>query len=537
MMKERIARVVDLTYLQLALVFIILALLRELGAISPLFDYQVFICILPLLAIPSILLRKPSGMENIRGVMPILLAAFLFALTARLLLQNSSPVPQGYDPGFYKYTMDLYASALPQIPEADLANWIKEMYPQGLFVLSGISHITIGTDTLEFMGYLFPLLGAFLVFPVFLVTRNLFGQRAGLLAAVLYAVSYTQFNVFNMFYFKNVLGLMFLLFSIYALEKGRYGLMAVMFAALGIFHRPEFLLFALILIPYFILHRRREIIFAVLGTAVLILPFWLPRLEANWEVLSNAVGTAITNFQTGEALGGGTFFDFATYRLVSLAYLPFALIGALYLVVKRNWNSVLFYFAISLIIIIFQIFFFKRFIIPLDIACVILAAVGIEHTLLRRSKLPQAIAVMIVVLLIVVGSIPTINGSRNATSLLSEQQFEIVEWMAENTEEDAYILATSYDAPWVLGWSERRVIAPGLFEWNVHGKEEWLDFLETDDPNVAEEFLDAYQGPIYIYYSQNSGNYLNIEKFENNHFLKLHQEGVLVYKYLGRSII
>jgi len=340
-----------------------------------------------------------------------------------------------------------------------------------------------------------------------------------------------------MFYLKNVLGLMFLLFSIYALEKRKYSLMAIMFAALGIFHRPEFLLFAMILIPYFILHRRKEIIFAVLGAAVLILPFWIPRWESNWEVLWGAVSDAVTNIQTGEGIGGGTFFDFAAYRTVSLAYLPLALIGALYLVVKRNWNSIFFYFAISLVITFFQILFFKRFIIPLDIACVILAALGIEQTLLRRNELPKAAAVMIVVSLIAVVVIPTVNGARNATSLLTEQQLETVEWMSENTEEDAYILATSYDAPWVLGWSERRIIAPGLFEWNVHDKEEWINFLETADPNVAEEFLNAYDGPVYIYYSQNPENYLNIEKFENNHFLKLHQEGALVYKYVDRSSV
>jgi hypothetical protein len=347
MRKLKVSKAIDFSFLQLALVFIILVLLKELKILSPLFKYELFAYVLLLPAIPALLARRPSEVRSLRGTLPILMAAFLFALSVRLLAQSHSSVPLGYDPGFYKYTMDLYANALPQIPEAGLASWVKEVNPQGLFVLSDTMHVMAGTNALQFMNYLFPFLGALLVFPIFVVTRALFGPRAGLVAAVLYAVSYTQFDVFTMFYFKNVLGLMFLLFSIYALEKRRYGLMAIMVAALGIFHRPEFLLFALILIPYFILHRRKGIIFAVLGAAVLIAPFWIPRWDANWTVLTGTIETAVSSIQNGEELGGGTFFDFTTYRVVALAYLPFALIGALFLLRNRNWNSVFFYFVIS----------------------------------------------------------------------------------------------------------------------------------------------------------------------------------------------
>jgi len=532
-MREKISKVIDLSYLQLALIFIILVLLRELEILSPTFNYELFAYILPLFAIPALLAPRPSETRSLKVALPILLTAFLFALSVRLFPHTNSSVPLGYDPGIYKHTLELYASALPQIPEAGLADWVKEMMPQGLPVLSDTMHVVAGTDALQLMNYLFPLLGAFLVFPVFVVTRGLFGQRAGLAAAVLYAVSYTQFDVFTMFYFKNVLGLMFLLFSIYALEKKRYGLMAVMFAALGIFHRPEFLLFALILIPYFILHRQKGIVFGALGAAALIALFWIPRWEANWTVLSGTIGTAITNIETGEAVGGGTFFDFAAYRAVSLAYLPFTLIGALYLVMRRNWNSILLYSVISSIIVVFQLFFFKRFIIPLDIAFVILAAVGIEHTLLRRGEMLKVAAVIVVLLLIVVAGIPTVDTTRGVRPLITEQQLEAVQWIADNTEEDAYVLATSYDAPWVLGWSGRRVIAPGLFEWNVHGKQEWVNFLKAGDVETAEIFLAAYQAPIYIYHSQNQGNYLNLEKFQNPSFVEAYREGAVVYRYLG----
>jgi hypothetical protein len=465
--------------------------------------------------------------------MPILFAAFLFAFAVRVIPYIQHPVPLGYDPGFYKYTFDVYASALPSIPEGELASWIKEMYPQGLFVFFDAVHLTAGTDSLQFMYYLFPLIGAFLVFPVFLVTRNLFGQRAGLIAAVLYAVSFTQFDMFAWFYFKNAFGLMFLLFAIYALEKRKHGLMALMFAALGIFHRPEFLLFALILIPYFLTHRRRGIIYACLGTALMILPFWIARWDENWSTLTGVVSTAATNIQTGEALGGGTFFGFTTYTAVALAYIPFALIGLFYLILRRNWNSLFFYFVINLVIVVFELFFFKRFIIPLDIVVIILAALGIEYGLLQRGRVPKAVTALVIILLVVTAAIPTIDSVRDTKPLITEGQLEAIEWV-QDVEEDAYVLALSHDAPWVLGWSEHRVIAPGLFQWDEHTKDEWFAFFAANDSQSARDFLDVYDGPIYIYYAKNADNcYLGFEKFENEYFQVVYNEEAIIYKYEG----
>lgn len=532
--KEKIIKILELSWFELVAVFLILALLKALNILDLPISYPLFICILPLLAIPFLLRFKPVEEKQLRAVLIILLVVLIFALTIRLLPFTRSSIPLGYDPGFYKYTMELYNNALPQIPEAELVTWVKQMNEQGLFVLSDATYIIAGTNAVDHINYLFPFLGALLVFPIFVVTKNLFGQRAGLIASVLYAISYTQYSTFSMSYFKNVLGLLFLLFAIYALEKKRFWLMALMFAGLGMFHHPEFLLFALVLIPYFILHRKREIIFAVLGAAVFIIPFWLPRWEINIEVLSRTLGTALTNIQTGEGLGGGTFFGLDTYTVVSLAYLPFALMEAIYLMIRKNWNSVLFYFFISLIIVIFQLFFFKRFIIALDIAVVILAAAGINYTLLHRKGLWKITGIAAGILILISTILPTINMVKDVRPLINEKQLEAIEWIKETTEDNAYVLATSNDAPWVLGWSGRRVIAPGLFEWSVHNKDEWFSFFGTQSHEAAKAFLAVYDDPIYIYYSKNKGNYLGLEKFQGDYFQNIYDnDAVAIYKYSG----
>jgi len=536
-MREKIKKInsiIDLSYLQLVIIFTVLALLEALNVIHLPVDYRIFAIVVALFAIPAVAASQRLEGGTLRKAMPLLFAIFLLALILRVIPYIRYPVPLGYDPGFYKYTFDTYAGALPSIPETGLPLWIKQMYEHGLFVLFSAAHQTAGADSLQFMYYMFPLVSAFLVFPVFIVVRSLFGQRAGLIAALLYAVSFTQFDMFAWFYFKNAFGLMFLLFAIYALEKKKHGLMAVMLAALGIFHRPEFLLFALVLIPYFLVHRRKGIIYACLGAALMILPFWIARWGVNWDTLTGTVSSAVTNIQTGEPLGGGTFFNFTTYTEVALSYIPFALIGLFYLILRRNWNSIFFYFVINLVIVVFELFFFRRFIIPLDIVVIVLAALGIEYGLLQRRRVPRFIIAPVLVLIVVAAAVPTIDSVKDTKPLITGKQLEAVEWLRDNAEGDAYALALSHDAPWVLGWSGHSVIAPGLFEWDRYTREQWFDFFATNDSQAARDFLDVYQSPIYIFYAKNPDNcYLGFEKFDDEYFQVVYDDDAIIYKYEG----
>ena len=163
---------------------------------------------------------------------------------------------------------------------------------------------------------------------------------------------------------------------------------------------------------------------------------------------------------------------------------------------------------------------------------------------MSRINIALVIAVVSVPMLIAIGStagilllvsagINTMTEVNNVRPLIDEEQLGAVEWIRENAEDNAYVLATSNDAPWVLGWSGRRVIAPGLFEWDVHSKDEWIDFFSTESPEAAREFLDVYDAPIYIYYSKNRDNNLGLEKFRGNNFQIVYDNSAVVYKYPG----
>ena len=525
------------SYIQLFMVFIVIVLLKEVNIIPSYYlNFKLFAYILPFLSIPVLLDLKKSAPSGFSHTGPILLILFTFILSIRLIPYIYTQVPLGYDPGFYKYAIEMYANNLPNIPESTLPEWLKVMFPQGLFVLTDILYIFAGFDAAGFFKILFPFLCALLILPVFILTRDLFDERSATIAALLYALSYTQYTMFTYLYFKNVIGLIFLLLAIFLLERKKYAPLVLMYAALGIYHRPEFLLFSLIMVVYFLHVRDKKLIYVVLATAIMIAPFWLSRLSGNLLMIRNVAGTALTNIQVSQAGGGGTFFGFGTYEWVSLAYLPFGLIGVIYVLLQKKWSGLLFGFLINAAIVVFQLFFFKRLIISLDILLIIFAGAGLNYGFLESKLISKKLASAAVILLLASSGIILLEQVSHARPLVNEDQLEAVRWLALNTEPDAYVLATSYDAPWVLGWSERRVIAPGLFQWNIYNEQKWIEFLRTGDPEIAKEFLEPYNSSnIYVYHSKNRFNQMNLEKFEGSSFETIEWKSVNIYKLNSTS--
>jgi len=527
MQTKTIKTIIESSFVQLCIIFVAAILLKELGIISINdINFMLFAYVLALFSIPAILKVKEVKAGKIPHTLIILIIIFLFVFGVRLIPYAENTVPLGYDPGFYKHAIELYADDLPGIPESELPEWVKEMYPQGLFLLTDELYL-FGFDPVILIKIFFPFLCAFMVFPLFMVAREFFDERTALLAVILYALSGTQFHTFFLLYFKNVIALMLMLLAIYVLKKEKYMLLVLLYAALGAYHRPTFLLFTLILVFYLIKNFRnkdkiKNVVLTISAGFILLVPFYLPRMDIYYDILFSSVASP----------GAGTFVSFQEYEWLSLAYLPFALIGFLYLVIKRNFNLLFLWAAINGSIVLFQLVFYNRFIIPLDLLFIILAAAGLNYVFLNPGKVSRNLGIGVVLLLFASSGIMLFDRVGNTHPLITENQLEAVIWLSNNSEADAYVLATSYDAPWVLGWSKRKVIAPGLFEHNVYGRTEWMKFFGNRDLEETKKFLSPYEGQVYVYNSKNYGNYLGLEKFENECFEKVYDRQAVIYKYL-----
>jgi len=521
----KLQKILQLSFLQLCIVYGFLLLLVNLKYLS-IYSINFILYSLFLAAIGSYVILKQKEKEDKKLTkisIAALLAFTLISLVFRAIPYASNSIPLGYDPGLYKYIFETYRNSLPDVPEESLDLWIRTGHPQGLFLIGDFLYL-FGADTNQILTAFLIFFSLIIVLPLFCLTRKLFNQDIALLTVLLYCLSYAQFLTFQLNYYKNILGLFFLLTSFYFLEKWNFGIFTLSSVALGIFHQPTFLIFALIFLAQILLKiKNKEIlkrnIFAGMLIMLLLIPFYLPRFK---EVILDVFIPSITE------PGAGTFMPFNLYELVSLSYLPFAFIGFIFLLIKKKFNILFLWFIINFTIVLGKLVFYNRLIIPLDILFTMLAGIGIYYSLLkvRHNKI---LKISTFGLLIVSGFLLTLNYSLAAKPLISQKHLEAMEWIKNDTEQNAFIMATSYDTPWVLGYGERKVIAPGFLDWNKWDKSEWFEFLGGNDLNKTMELLSVYDRPLYIYFSKLPANSVRWSKFNN--FEKVYETNyAVVYK-------
>ncbi|MBS3156696.1 hypothetical protein J4442_00805, partial [Candidatus Woesearchaeota archaeon] len=71
-------------------------------------------------------------------------------------------------------------------------------------------------------------------------------------------------------------------------------------------------------------------------------------------------------------------------------------------------------------------------------------------------------------------------------------------------------------SPWVLGYSNRKTIAPGIFEENKWNLAKWNEFWASDAER-AKIMLKDYERPLYIHVG-NIRTGMNMTKFEDECF-------------------
>lgn len=521
-------------FIKLALVSLLLLLFSILTDLHML-RMEVFIPVLLLLGIPFI--NEPDGEEQKRRdhtkILWIVLASVaILSFFIRYYQYFFTNVPPGYDSGLYKYGFDTYITSLPYIPESELPAWFKEMFPQGIFLLGDMLYVVAGFGPTEIITIFTPLVCGLMVLPVFAVSENISGQRGALISAFIYLLSSIQYVLFEYSYLKNILGLLLILIAILLLQKERYIVVAIIYAALSIYHRPHFLLLSIVLLFWLLETRDRKIYLTFIIAAVLMLPFWIQRMELGISMLKGLAGVALNNLRGEASSQGGTFLTYSKYAYLSLPYITFGVLGFMKMLLNKRRDPVFYFTLITGILVIFRIVFFRRYLATLDILLIILAGGCIEKILLEQRKELRIYGNIILLLILLTGSALVYGQATEDNRLISNGDIRDIEWMAANVDPESYILTTAYDAPWVLGWGKHPVIAPGLFQWNIYTQEEWTEFLRTSDPQQAIEFISKNEESTYIYYSANTTD-TESDKYSSKEFQLIRENKGKVYRYTG----
>ncbi|MEK6883521.1 MAG: hypothetical protein AABY22_28090, partial [Nanoarchaeota archaeon] len=172
----------------------------------------------------------------------ILLAiGLILIIVLRIIPYLNNSIPLGYDPGLYKYGI-----------ENGLQNkddWILRggMEPGFLYLMSFFKAF-LSTDFI--LTYLLIGFCILLGLGVYFVSKEYFNKTTALIAVFIYAFSLIQFKTFWYMYYKNIIGMMLMLFSFYFLKKYEWldkkiwnYLFIISAGLLGAIHRPTFYIF------------------------------------------------------------------------------------------------------------------------------------------------------------------------------------------------------------------------------------------------------------------------------------------------------
>ena len=469
---------------------------------------------------------KSELLENKYIHIQLLLIALSLIFLLRAVPYINNDIPLGYDTGLYKYAIE---NGLK-----NLNPWIiSSVEPGFLYIMAFINNILPINFILI---WLFILFNVLLGFSIYLVTKEYYNKTAGLIAIFIYALSIVQFKVFELMYYKNIIALSLMMFAFYFLKKEiKYSnyYFIVLGVLIGVIHRPTFYIFGLSYFiysfssPYNIDKKKYDIKLLknniISGVIILVLAL-IPYLGDFRPAILNMIDPVVSSI-TSPGESPGTFINFFTYQFTTLAYIPFALLGLFYSIRKKDFNIIFIMSIILGVIVYFQLFFFNRFIIFLDIGLIILASIGAITIINEKKKL----GVALLILLLIAMSYSALNYSIKAKPLVDKDELDIIEKL-NSIPTNSYVLSTSsYYGPWVQGYGASNVITPGFLDIDFHNRNEWNSFWKSKDKEEIKAFVSSYPKPLYIFIGKRQND--NIAVLDECVLLLYENENNKIYKY------
>jgi hypothetical protein len=213
-------------------------------------------------------------------------------------------------------------------------------------------------------------------------------------------------------------------------------------------------------------------------------------------------------------------------------YLFLGMSGALMALRDRRWTPLWALVGVTFLFVAFGLFFSSRFLLNLDVAMALVAAALVAAMAANAQPRWQRLAWLGVGLLAVVASLVVATQEmRESQPVFTREQIEGTRWLADHSPAEALVLASGPDAPLALGWSGRPVVAPGLVGEQHYAREEWLAFLDSEEPEAAHRFLLVYKAPLYVLVTDGSAAAMVPAKFQEPRFRIAHRaEGVTIWE-------
>jgi len=453
----------------------------------------------------------------------LIIIPLVIVLVTRIIPFIGAEAPLGYDTGIYKKTIENFSEALPNLPQFSEGAW-GGGESWGLYLSTNLLSLVGFSGNQILYGY-YILLNLLLGLSIYVLVRRFFNANAAILSLFIFALSLTQFETYWMLYYKNIAALFLMLMAFYLLAQKSWLVIPVA-GFLGGLHQPTFLIFGLAMFFHFIFNpirwrissngagkEKRYHLISGVGILAVAFSLYIHNPQAIFQFISPDLQELVKTF--GPGAGAGTFIDFNFYRQIITFYLPFAILGLIYLIKRGQFNYLFFYFIFNFAIVYFGLIFYNRFIVHLDVIVIILAGISASYILARFLPTwtgKAAICILLIGAVYILGTVVL-----NKKPLISQEELAEIKSLSNLAKKDEYVMATdSYYSPWIYGYSERKTIAPGLFEHNKWNKEKWAAFWFSPDLGLRHFLLDEYEKPIYLFVGdrQHQMDFSNDPRFE-----------------------
>ena len=268
----------------------------------------------------------------------LIIFPIIIILVSRIIPFIFSEAPLGYDTGIYRKTIEIYQFSLPYLPSG--ADQI------GIFLITDLLGL-FGASIDQILYGFHILLSVLLGIGIYLVAKKYFNPSAALCSFFLFAVSITQFQAYWYMFYKNILALFLALISFWLLKKKSW-LVIPIAGFMGGVHPMTFFMFILIFIVHFLFNQNKKYHF-IGGLAILIITLSL--YIYNFDVFNLCSEVNPLKIAGTETIYGGRFFDFSAYLHLSVFYFPFAVLGFIYLIKKRKFDYLFFWFILNFLIV------------------------------------------------------------------------------------------------------------------------------------------------------------------------------------------
>jgi len=420
----------------------------------------------------------------------LLPTVFILFLILRFLPYINNPVPLGYDGGIYLYEYLLF----PNLP-----SWLISGFSPGLFAFIYPFAKGFSPESLLIPVSILSQIALFI--SVYFISKKVFSHKIALLNTFLFSVSLVQFRTFWFFYVKNTFALALLLPAFYFLTKKKF-LWSVVFAVLlSYFHLPTFLIYlAVIIILFFVDYKNIKFYLKVLITTLIIFfLYYLPAFNTTIYPLLIPVLKSIAPYKLiatgGLASGGGTFYSMPISFLMTIFYLPFALIGAYLLRKEQKVRSFLIALVLLFLMVITGFFFSVRYFIPFDLFLIFFAGYGINYVFEKYKSYKDILPIYFIVLIFFIFAFVL----KTSQPLISSKNLNEMKDFGKG--KSGYVLSTyKEDSAWLLGYTPLKMIA-----WNFGGENkywtdrQWESFFGNTPISNKLSLLNKIPKPLYIY--------------------------------------